>query len=961
MVCFLRGGEKKDFSNDNVIQEDPELCLKNIWTFDAQKPKTETATKHDDAEIPVHLWNKALEQKLQRKLTQGEMQSLNILRKASIYIWRKKITSCFCQWLRCQVCHHYNIIKQYPSHAIGQEFTTKPCKTKCKPVSKGLIVWIDKKYCWGKSGKYNQWFKNTYKIGSRMEQDVKESRIAGVDCIVRSCRATEWSWEDGSRPYFWRWGNKWWREARDGAKVRIKGILPECKDKTRLPKEKDEVQKIKEKIGKVRKRRYIASGQVKSLTSYFHVPKGESDIRMVYNATSSGLNEVTFAPWFALPTIESHLRGVEAGTYMADNDVGDMFLNFLLDKNIRAYAGIDISGLFPEESNKGILWERWERLLMGFTASPYLAGRDMKRIEMRIKGIKEDRKNVFNWDKSVENLPGMKDYDTSKPWIYKARQDGKIAADIFIYVDDVRPTAPSWSECWQASHRVGTMLTWHGLQDAARKRREPSQEAGAWAGSILHSNNDQVTALISNEKWEKTKLWIKWLSATVFKGDKADFVLLQKCRGYLIYVSRTYRPMIPYLRGLHKSIDSWRPFQDCDGWKLSESELRAEIEQGRTWKYTNDDRESIAVVNLVPRMKKDVMALKTLTKATFPPKVIRRKKKTSTVCYGFGDASGLGFGNCIEVEGVQYAKFGSWNKEVESKHSNYKELRNLVNAIEEAIDKGILKDCELFMFTDNFTAESAYYNGGSNTSKELDCLILSLWKTQMKGTLILHVIHIAGTRMIESGIDGLSRGDKTEGISRGMDILNFVPLHLSPVRRSPLVRDWVNSWIDLKVEDWKWMSTDDWYNSTLLDGNFIWDIAPAAGETAVELLCAHVHATPTAFHIILIPRIATQFWRKQLSKVSDVILTIKPLHSFWGATMHEPLLTAFCFPLLPPSPRFKPWRLRNTRLVGQVRDDVHRLQRDGHKVDWNCLRKLLKSARSLPTLSTSMARSLLQD
>ena len=127
----------------------------------------------------------------------------------------------------------------------------------------------------------------------------------------------------------------------------------------------------------------------------------------------------------------------------------------------------------------------------------------------------------------------------------------------------------------------------------------------------------------------------------------------------------------------------------------------------------------IVLVTLVPRMKQDVKALTTLTESSFPPKVIRRKKKIFSVCYGFGDALGLGFGNCIEVNGTKYAIFGTWNTEIESKHSNYKELRNLVNAIEEGVNDGVLQDCELFMFTDNFTAESSYYNGGSNKDKEL--------------------------------------------------------------------------------------------------------------------------------------------------------------------------------------------------------------------------------------------------
>ncbi len=110
---------------------------------------------------------------------------------------------------------------------------------------------------------------------------------------------------------------------------------------------------------------------------FFAVPKGEDDIRMVYNGTSCGLNDAVFAPWFALPTMDSHLRAVDVGTYMANCDIGEMFLNFMLDVNLRKYAGVDLTDLFPEEADGSTFWERWERLLMGFKPSPYLTTRSM--------------------------------------------------------------------------------------------------------------------------------------------------------------------------------------------------------------------------------------------------------------------------------------------------------------------------------------------------------------------------------------------------------------------------------------------------------------------------------------------------------------------------------------------------------------------------------------------------------
>ena len=74
---------------------------------------------------------------------------------------------------------------------------------------------------------------------------------------------------------------------------------------------------------------------------------------------------------------------------------------------------------------------------------------------------------------------------------------------------------------------------------------------------------------------------------------------------------------------------------------------------------------------------------------------------------------------------------------MEDKHSNYKELKNLVMAVERAYLAGQLENCELYMFTDNYVAKCGYYNGGSNVNKELDALVHKLWEMQMEGTFTL--------------------------------------------------------------------------------------------------------------------------------------------------------------------------------------------------------------------------------
>jgi hypothetical protein len=68
--------------------------------------------------------------------------------------------------------------------------------------------------------------------------------------------------------------------------------------------------------------RYFEYGLILSLTFFFSVPKGDTDIQMVYNGTSSGINAHLWAPWFALPTIYDLALALEVGTFIGDSDIG---------------------------------------------------------------------------------------------------------------------------------------------------------------------------------------------------------------------------------------------------------------------------------------------------------------------------------------------------------------------------------------------------------------------------------------------------------------------------------------------------------------------------------------------------------------------------------------------------------------------------------------------------------------
>jgi len=84
------------------------------------------------------------------------------------------------------------------------------------------------------------------------------------------------------------------------------GFVPKVK-KQKAPPKLAHRQKIAEKLKTVRSRGYLEKGVITAFMFFFDVPKGIDDIRMVYDGTGSGLNNVLWAPWSILPMVDSLL------------------------------------------------------------------------------------------------------------------------------------------------------------------------------------------------------------------------------------------------------------------------------------------------------------------------------------------------------------------------------------------------------------------------------------------------------------------------------------------------------------------------------------------------------------------------------------------------------------------------------------------------------------------------------
>jgi hypothetical protein len=205
------------------------------------------------------------------------------------------------------------------------------------------------------------------------------------------------------------------------------------------------------------------------------------------------------------------------------------------------------------------------------------------------------------------------------------------------------------------------------------------------------------------------------------------------------------------------TIDAWRPGCDHQGWRMAQSLWEGMQKAEEEWAREEASELEIPIwVKAVPRFKDDVAALRRLMSCEEPPLKRARCSRSAKCYYGFGDASGSGFGATIQIDDEIHYEYGQWCSQVtEERSSNWQELDNLVEALERIVVEQDLRGSEIFIFTDNSIAEAAFWKGTSSSPRLFE-LVLRLKELEMKYDLTLHIIHVSGKRMIAEGTDGLS-------------------------------------------------------------------------------------------------------------------------------------------------------------------------------------------------------------
>jgi hypothetical protein len=180
--------------------------------------RTAKATKNDDAEVPVALWDARLEAGLDPIVRERD--------------WRRHLPILRRFWL-----------KRYK-----------------RLVLRSALDWI----------------KGVEKQGMTVSPKAMDAIREG---IYRIGHATWWEWTQGSTPFFWRWPEEFQDRIRDGIKLWMTGRLKTWQRPQRGGEDEPTLEKVLKKLDKIRERGYVEAGYVESLISFFSVTKGVEDIR----------------------------------------------------------------------------------------------------------------------------------------------------------------------------------------------------------------------------------------------------------------------------------------------------------------------------------------------------------------------------------------------------------------------------------------------------------------------------------------------------------------------------------------------------------------------------------------------------------------------------------------------------------------------------------------------------------
>jgi hypothetical protein len=267
----------------------------------------------------------------------------------------------------------------------------------------------------------------------------------------------------------------------------------------------------------------------------------------------------------------------------------------------------------------------------------------------------------------------------------------------------------------------------------SQKASSPIPVSWSLAGSLQSVESSSIGISVTREKWEKGHNIVRDLVKECLGEGELPNLLhkkLEKERGFLVHLGMTFESIVPFLKGIHLTLDQWQLGRETGGWARSDKDHR-EWMHHFYHSYKGREDHLYEIVNAgapltvlpVPRLLDDLVFLQKFFEPTSPPMTILRADFIFLVVYGFGDASGKGFGSTFSRgKDISY-RIGAWGDDESDESSIWREFTNVVESLEEEAECGQLTNTVVFFFTDNSTAEASLYKGPSKRRKLFSLVI----------------------------------------------------------------------------------------------------------------------------------------------------------------------------------------------------------------------------------------------
>ena len=798
----------------------------------------------------------------------------------------------------------------------------------------------------------------------RTNGNTPKDRAAIEECIKRAAGSDYWEWHRGSKLFFWRFPEEcnWRKDARDGTPFWHISEPPTGLHFQNIPTSTREGElQIRVKVFQLAFRWYIEHRSPKLLIPRFGVEKVSNeagqvlDIRTVWDATRNGLNGSIWCPSFALPTIQNgedlvvkwllipvgdYLRGgsppqdytqdqsLFIKSWQFDHDVGQMFNNFTLHEDERDYHGIRFISTRNDGSPEPQSFMRCTALAFGVKASPYLAIQGEERIMEMCMGDPHALDNPFQYEQCWLNLPTSPDYDPSMPRVLLLKKNGELAAMKVTFVDDLHAAdrGKTAAPAREAARVIATRMNYYGNQVAARKVGPPTLIPRAWNGFMTHTDEPYPVKGTTTKKWKRGRAGLQWIWDQCGIPDdtpdpiayieqlpswdvRIDTSELRRIAGLWIHLTEVYTEGRCFIKGFFNAMEAFRSNRDLDGWRLA-----AVMDEALQLELTDASRAQAAgdypvLTRVTYQMVLHTQALRKLFAGEEPRVVLIRPMEKHHLRYACGDASAEGFAQAVQYPNLEVdERDGLWLPEMSAKSSNLREALNIANHIKRDIREGRHDNCEIWQATDN-AVWCAVCNKGMSSVRHLFDLLVEIKLLAHEHNVFYHCFHISGERMIATGIDGMSRGDKESGIALGYDLRNYLPLDTSAFDYpGNSLEEWCRGWMG---DDYSPPAAPiDWFLKIHKPGIHVIAPPPAAALHALTEVARSRHKRPEHVqYVILIPRLLYQEeWRSRFQKEVDIWFT---LHTgeFWPHSAFEPLMIGLSFPMY----RTRPWLLRQER------------------------------------------------